>query len=90
MYQMSRLISLVISVSVIFVFFYLCLLFLPIILILAGGYMLYQYFRSLWAEKYYKSKYFQDIDIQTPKAGKVIDAEFEILGEKNLNNIFFH
>ena len=83
MLRIDTFISWLISVVVIFFIFYGMILFLPLLLLIVGGYILYQFIRILWI-KYQLNKNMYSIDITNEKSGngKIIDAEFEILDEK--------
>lgn len=83
MFRLDALISWLVSAIVIFFIFYGTMLFLPILLLIVCGYIIYQFVRFWWLQRALK-KNFYSFDIQEEKSekGKVIDAEFEILNEK--------
>ena len=83
LFRLDALISWLVSAIVIFFIFYGTMLFLPILLLIICGYIIYQFVRFWWLQRALK-KNFYSFDIQEEKSekGKVIDAEFEILNEK--------
>ena len=84
MYRTNGVIEWIITFISIFAIFYLMLLFLPVILLIIGGYVLYIWVKVWLIKRRLKNTYYQfDIEEENQGNGKVIDAEFEILDEKN-------
>ena len=85
MYQIENVLAWVISVFFIICLFYGMMLFLPLLLLIVGGYILYQFVKVwLWRRAFRKSIHWYDIqeDSESANKDKIIDAEFEILDEK--------
>lgn len=84
MYRTNGVIQWVVTFISILVVFYLMLLFLPVILLVIGGYMLYIWIKVWLIKRQLKGSYYEfDLADKNDDKGKVIDAEFEILDEKN-------
>ncbi|MBQ8465995.1 MAG: hypothetical protein IJ545_08320 [Alphaproteobacteria bacterium] len=82
-YKSTGLLSLIGAILISFIIFYGFILFLPVILILMGGYFIYVYYKA-WRLKSYlqKQSYKFDFEDDARQADNIIDAEFEILDEK--------
>ena len=83
MYRTNDVVQWLITFIAIFAIVYIILLFLPVILAVIGGYMIYVWLKVWWIKRHLPKSYYQfDIEGKTPDDGKIIDAEFEILDEK--------
>ena len=84
MYRTNGVVQWIISFCIIFLLFYLFVLFLPLFLLIVGGYMIYVWIKVWLLKKRFNQAFYQfDIEDDNTKDGPVIDAEFEILDEKN-------
>ena len=83
MFRLDAFISWLVSAIVIFFIFYGMMLFLPVLLLIICGYIIYQFVRFWWLQRVLKKSFYSfDISEEKSEKGKVIDAEFEILNEK--------
>ena len=83
MFRLDAFISWFVSAIVIFFIFYGAMLFLPVLLLIVCGYIIYQFVRFWWLQRILKKSFYSfDISEEKSEKGKVIDAEFEILNEK--------
>ena len=83
MFRLDAFISWFVSAIVIFFIFYGAMLFLPVLLLIVCGYIIYQFVRFWWLQRTLKKSFYSfDISEEKSEKDKVIDAEFEILNEK--------
>lgn len=85
MYRIENILIWFIWVFIVVCLFYGMMLFLPVFLLIVGGYVLYQLIKVwLWRRAIMKNIYVSSVEEEgeSPKNGKIIDAEFEILDEK--------
>ena len=83
MFRLDAFISWFGSAIVIFFIFYGMMLFLPVLLLIICGYIIYQFVRFWWLQRVLKKNFYSvDISEEKSEKGKIIDAEFEILNEK--------
>lgn len=82
-YRSGGLLSFILSILAVFMIFYGFILFLPIILLVIGGYFLYIYYKAWRLKSYLRQQNYQfDFEEEKKEQSDVIDAEFEILDEK--------
>ncbi|MBR1605113.1 MAG: hypothetical protein IJ660_03280 [Alphaproteobacteria bacterium] len=84
MYRTNDILQWLMTIISVFVIFYLMILFLPIILAVVGGYLLYVWLKVRRVkQQLQESSYMFETEQEMTHEHKIIDAEFEVLDEKN-------